>query len=458
MDNSEQKNIDQQREKLKSGLPEIQLIKPCILNNGIIPLPEIKTREVVNESISLFIPASGAGSRMFQSLFDYLNDFDLTKKEIKQFSESVANFAFYKNIDSQLRIAFEGNQLSLEDLIKFIFSERGLNYARLPKGLIPFHLGVDGTSNPFQDSIIQGLKLGIQKIDFHFTIQREFENEIMQSISKVLVDDLSKVQFSEQYKETDSIIFDSYFNPIKISENQFLTRPSGHGALLTNLNRVDADYILIRNIDNVQHSSKSQNSIDVWNRLLNLTLQINKEFKKIWKNPTKEALLRLNEMYHFYDSDHIDSIKTSEQILALINRPLRICGMVTNSGQQGGGPYWVKNKSGFLTKQIVEETQILSNKNQQDLLEKSTHFNPVMIVASVKDFTDKKYDLTQFADHETYFIVSKTYQGKMIQYIERPGLWNGSMAQWTSVFVEIPSEVFSPVKTIMDLLDDKHKL
>jgi hypothetical protein len=457
MENPEQKNIDQQLEKLKSGLPEIQLINPCSLNQGIIHLTEVENREVDDESITWFIPASGSGSRMFQFLFDYLNDGDLSKTEIKQFSESLTSFAFYQHIDSQYRKSFESNELSLSDLIKKILLKDGLNFSKLPKGLVPFHKDENGISNPFQDSIIQGLKLANQKIDFHFTIQKEFENEIKHSISQISVGNVPAIEFSEQYKETDSIAFTDEFNPILISENKFLKRPSGHGALLTNLNGVEADYVLIRNIDNIQHSSKSKQSLEVWNRIVNLTIQIKQGLKKIWENPSKEELLRINEMYHLFDYEHVKSIEKLEEILVLINRPLRICGMVKNSGQPGGGPFWVKNKNGFITKQIVEKAQISNEVSQQKILNESTHFNPVMIVASVKDYTGKKYDLTQFVDDQTYFIVTKNHEGKSIQYLENPGLWNGAMAYWNSVFVEIPSEVFSPVKTILDLLDERHQ-
>ena len=455
MDNPGKKNIESQLDRLKSGLPEIQLVKPCSLNQGIIALNEITNGEINEKSLSWFIPASGSGSRMFQFLFDYLNDGDNSKKEIKLFSESIHNFAFYQKIDEEIKTDFARQKLSLRKLIEFVLLEKGLNFSKLPKGLVPFHKSYEGVSNPFQDSIIQGVKLPVDKINFHFTIQKEFENDIQESISEISIDNLPKIEFSEQYKETDSIAFDEEFNPVMISENEYLKRPSGHGALLTNLNRVEADYILIRNIDNIQHSSKSEQSQDVWTKLVNLTSQIKKGLGEIWDNPKMEALIGINEKYHLYDKEDIDSIKNTDDILHLINRPLRICGMVKNSGQPGGGPFWVK-RNGKLTKQIIEKAQISTDKFQQQILESSTHFNPVMIVASVKDFEGKKYNLSEFVDDQTYFIVNKTHQGNAIQYLENPGLWNGSMALWNSVFVEIPSEVFSPVKTILDLLDERH--
>jgi hypothetical protein len=456
MDQTVQRSIESQLEKLKSGSPEIQLIKPCLLNKGIIQLNKIENLEFKDVSISWFIPASGSGSRMFQFLFDYLNDGDFSKKEIQLFHKSFYQFAFHQKIGNQIKKGFEENNLSLRDLIEFILSDKGLNFSKLPKGLVPFHQGSWGLSNPFQDSIIQGMKLSCEKINFHFTIQKEFEKEIKQSISEILINETLKIEFSEQSKDTDSIAFNNELIPISISENDYLKRPSGHGALLSNLNRVESDYILIRNIDNIQHSSKSKRSFEVWTNLLNLTIQIKKELAEVYRNPTKEIMSIINRKYALFDSKHIDSLKNSDEILALINRPLRICGMVKNSGQPGGGPFWVKAKNGFLTKQIIEKAQISNNINQQTVLENSTHFNPVMIVAAVKDFNGKKYDLKEFVDEQSYFIVAKNHEGKAIQYIENPGLWNGSMANWTSVFVEIPSEVFSPVKTILDLLDDRH--
>ena len=224
---------------------------------------------------------------------------------------------------------------------------------------------------------------------------------------------------------------------------------------MTNLNRVEADYVLIRNIDNIQHTTKSQPSLDVWSNLLALSMQIKKELHEVWHNPSKELLIQINTKYQLVDSEYLESISNSAEILELINRPLRICGMVKNSGQPGGGPFWVKN-NGKLTKQIVEKAQISADKFHQQILANSTHFNPVMIVASIKDFEGKKYNLLDFVDDQTYFVVTKNHKGKSIQYIENPGLWNGSMSEWNSVFVEIPSDVFSPVKTVLDLLDERH--
>jgi hypothetical protein len=455
MDNSYSSNIDVQKDKLIQGIPEINIIKSCSLGDGIIKLNQNLGNTEIDESITWFIPASGSGSRMFQFLFDFLEDGDLNKKEIQQFISSIKEFAFYHKLEGEVRKNIEEENLPIRELIQYILLENGMNFSKMPKGLVPFHIKKEDVSNPFQESIIQGVKLPMDIINFHFTIQKEFENDIQESISEIAIENLPKIEFSEQYKKTDSVAFDEEFNPVMISENEYLKRPSGHGALLTNLNRVEADYVLIRNIDNIQHTTKSQPSLDVWSNLLALSMQIKKELHEVWHNPSKELLIQINTKYQLVDSEYLESISNSAEILELINRPLRICGMVKNSGQPGGGPFWVKS-NGKLTKQIIEKAQISEDTYQQQILENSTHFNPVMIVASVKDFEGKKYNLSDFVDDETYFVVTKNHKGKSIQYLENPGLWNGSMAHWNSVFVEIPSEVFSPVKTILDLLDERH--
>lgn len=455
MNTSEIINIQIQKEKLKNGLPELKLDRPCVLEDGIINLTSFNNLNDFNEMVAWFIPASGSGSRMFQFLFDFLNDGDINRKDIQQFLSSLPKFAFYHSIEYQVREDLEMKKISYQDFIEFILQENGLNFSKLPKGLIPFHNDSKLSSNSFQDSIVQGLKLPVNKIKFHFTIQKEFENQIQKAISEVKLENFPKIEFSEQFKETDSIAFDEALNPIQLSENQFLTRPSGHGALLKNLNSVDADFVLIRNIDNIQHNSKSQESLRVWSDLLSLTKQIKSELAEIWKNPSIELVRQINDKYSLFQADEIDTINNNDDILLLINKPFRICGMVKNIGQPGGGPFWV-NSNGKLSKQIVEKAQISLDLEQQKLVDLSTHFNPVMIVASVTDFQGNKYDLSQFIDDQTYFIVSKKHEGRAIQYLENPGLWNGSMAYWNSVFVEIPSEVFSPVKTILDLLDERH--
>jgi hypothetical protein len=271
-----------------------------------------------------------------------------------------------------------------------------------------------------------------------------------------LNEDNYSLSFSEQRPETDSFVFDENLDLVLNHESIPLRKPAGHGALLQNLNELQSEYILIKNIDNVQHLNKSNQSTTLWNNLIDFAQVVKNQITEIYTKPDLNQLLELNECYQFSTEEYLRSLTNSEQIKDFLNRPFRVCGMVKNSGQPGGGPFWIE-KNGVVSKQIVEKAEISLDIEQQQILEQSTHFNPVMIVASVMDLTGKKYDLSLYSDEQSYFVVNKKYEGKNIKFIEKPGLWNGSMAFWNTIFVEIPSETFSPVKTILDLLDDAHQ-
>jgi hypothetical protein len=263
------------------------------------------------------------------------------------------------------------------------------------------------------------------------------------------------ISFSCQNELTDSYAFDAQKNVVLTETREPLTRPAGHGALLENLNAIDSDLIFIKNIDNIQHYSKSDASTQTWKFLGGIALWLHDEIKNIIQDPSLESLIELNKNFQLYHSDEITNL-SNEEIKDLLNRPLRVCGMVRNEGQQGGGPFWVKDGA-KISKQIVEKVQISSTSDQFRLMAQSSHFNPVMIAAITKDFSNQKFDLQRFKNPTNFFIVKKKHQGKDILFSELPGLWNGSMANWNTVFVEIPSSTFSPVKTVLDLLEDDHK-
>ena len=224
--------------------------------------------------------------------------------------------------------------------------------------------------------------------------------------------------------------------------------------MLNNLNKIDGDLIFIKNIDNIQHLSKSKNTVEVWKLLGGLLIDFRKEAKKVFNDPSVETLKVLNDRYQLFDPKSIKELNI-EEIRELLNRPIRVCGMVRNEGQPGGGPFWVSD-NGKISKQIVEKAQITMRGEQYRLMVQSTYFNPVMIVAFTKDLYGNKFDLNNFKDDSKFFVVKKKYKGQDIRFIELPGLWNGSMAHWNSLFIEIPSATFSPVKTILDLLEDEH--
>jgi hypothetical protein len=265
-----------------------------------------------------------------------------------------------------------------------------------------------------------------------------------------------QTSFSIQEPDANAIAFLEDGSVCRDESGEIVTRPSGHGSLLENLSRTEGEIIFIKNIDNIQHYVKSDKTLETWELLGGILMEFRREVVLIYEHPDFGALAELNRKYQLLPESELVNVTTNDEIRELLNRPIRVCGMVRNQGQTGGGPFWVKEK-GLVTKQIVEKAQIASSPDQLNLMVKSTHFNPVMIAACQYAFDGKKYDLKSFVDHSKYFKVSKTHQGQKIGYIELPGLWNGSMAHWSTIFVEIPSEVFSPVKTIIDLLDESHR-
>ena len=215
---------------------------------------------------------------------------------------------------------------------------------------------------------------------------------------------------------------------------------------------------MIKNIDNVQHLYSSNKTVEIWKILCGLVFEIKRQLQHLYEHPSLESLTELNKRYGLYTTEQLDIVGNSDSIKNLINRPLRISGMVKNQGKAGGGPFFVKDKNGTLSKQIIEGAQVSNEIEQQKLISQSTHFNPVMMVLDVYDFEGKKHDLKNFRNDENYFVVNKKYEGEDISFVELPGLWNGAMYDWNTVFVEIPIETFTPVKTVLDLLDSNHQL
>jgi hypothetical protein len=456
--------IAQQKKAVFGAEPRIHLNRPCKINEGILK-PEadersqlIKLFEKHQPQVTYFIPASGSGSRMLEFLYTFQAQ---REKEIEpkmeRFLNSLEDFAFYRQLPNHVKSSIEQEKIDLEKLIDSILNSPGLNLGQLPKGLIPFHKLGPFILTPLQEHLIQGCLLTESNPNFHFTIQKEFQEaflKIIQSTTALSGADYS-VGFSEQSIQSNSIAFQDNGEVARNMNNEVITRPSGHGALLPTLNSLESEVVLIKNIDNVQHYSKANESIATWKMLSGLLLQFRQDAKTVYDNPSRNGLVELNKKYQLFDAQTLEDIHSEEAIRQLIDRPTRVCGMVKNEGQPGGGPFWVEN-AGKITKQIVEKAQISAENEQRALLLRSTHFNPVMIALSPRSLENKKFDLLDFRDEEAYFIVKKTAEGQNIRYMEQPGLWNGSMANWNSIFVEIPNSVFSPVKTILDLLDPLH--
>jgi hypothetical protein len=467
----EQQKIEQLT-KIKTGNPTLNLIRPCRVNDGIQLISNSQSRnyirlfneKVQNKKITFFTPASGSGSRMFGELYNYINNKGQATGEtiefIEQFLNNIENFSFYNKLPQDLKDQLRNGDIIIIDLIKYILLNNGLSFGDLPKGLIPFHSYGKFIINPFQEHILQGTKIAGEKSEFHFTINPNFENKINHSL-KILKEitglDFS-YSFSNQDKSSHSICFRTD-NEIALDKDKHaILRPSGHGALIENLNTINADIIFIKNIDNIQHFDKAEKALSTKKALGGLLLKFQKDIfillKKIDANSEEWSSIAQNIDKEYNLKIVPKNLSNKKWVFTFFNRPIRMCGMVKNEGQSGGGPFWVQNEKGEVNPQIIEKSQVSSE--QLSILLHATHFNPVDIVCGVKDYRNNKFNLINFVNEDLYFIVNKMEKGDNIKYIEKPGLWNGGMYNWLTLFYEIDSGCFSPVKTILDLLKPPH--
>lgn len=462
--------IEIQRRKIKAGNPAINLIDSCQIDNGIVQLSSKEMQNAANDfdskkknlDLCFFVPASGSGSRMFKAFYDFL----ATPEKDRVGPHQNLGYEMICKLQelgiANLLTSDLANLLAQDDekyadlIIKAFIDEHQLNISSWPKGLIPFHIYEDKILNPFQEHLIHSKDIGNPRSKVHFTINRAFEKQISETVDEISCD--LKVSFSEQDPSTNSIAFTGDFE-VALLNGQPISRPAGHGTLINNLNEIESDIIFIRNIDNLQHQSKSNLSVKtrkgLASELLIFKTEVDNVLSKIARDHAFESSIKtLNDKYDLRLSDLELTSPTSA--FDALNRPLRVCGMVKNEGEPGGGPFWVQDKTDKINRQIVEKSQISDDEDQLKLVQTATHFNPVELICSVKDFTGKKFDLIDYVDEDQYFVVKKTQGAQEIQYIEQPGLWNGAMANWLTLFYEIDAACFSPVKSVFDLLKDPH--
>lgn len=479
--NISQEKVENQIKRFEKGFEKTPLVAPAVIGEGILKLSAeqevsyVATYEASEVTVSKFVPASGAASRMFKALFAFAeaydgseasyNAFEAEKGQPYDFFEGLQKFAFYED----LKVAYEKqHKMPLEEalsaklykeILLCFLNEPGLNYGGLPKGLLQFHLYTDTSKTPAQEHVTEGLKYALKahEVNIHFTVSPEHQQKFEEHIQKVTSSYSEKinVSFSVQKPHTDTVAVTLANEPFKDEKGDILFRPAGHGALLENLNDIEADIIFIKNIDNV-----------VPDRIKDETIRYKKILAGVLLDYQSKAfdLLRQNES----GASVIEQAKTllaemgvkgqlsDDEVIAKLNRPIRVCGMVKNEGEPGGGPFWVAYGEVSLL-QIVESAQIdMNNPEQVDILKKSTHFNPVDLVCGVKNYKGEKFDLMDFQDQDAGFISEKSYAGEKLKAMELPGLWNGSMAHWNTIFVEVPLITFNPVKTVMDLLKANH--
>ncbi len=485
--------IQQQLDFFTKGIPKINLIKSATVGDGIWRFQEKDVISYVSYfdkykksyTIEKFVPASGAATRMFKFLNEFLNEFDsenetingyINKKNAKDLSIFILglkNFPFYKELKEKT-VELNPNYYSLSNdsknylLIKTLLSKEGLDYANKPKGILPFHIRDEKTITPIEENIFESdfFFNENQKTKIHFTINQEFQN-YFENITNRFSD--FEISFSYQNKSTDTLAVNPDNTPFRKADDTLFFRPGGHGALLENLNALTSDIIYIKNIDNVSQNHKvviANYKKLLGGVLMQIQFKIFNYLKKLSNDNISDA--DIQEIKEFAETkmsfplpDEFNFFQTEykvDYLIKILNRPIRVCGMVKNEGEPGGGPYWVQDEKGRLTLQIVESFQIdLNNKAQKEITKGATHFNPVDIVCGVKNFKGEKFDLTQYVDPNTAFITEKTKFGKVIKAFELPGLWNGAMAKWTTIFVEVPLETFNPVKTVNDLLKASHQ-
>ncbi len=487
--------IDQQLKIFSEGIPFVKIVNAGSIGNGIVSISEADQNRLVEfyelnnqkKEIVKFVPASGAATRMFQFLFMFLNEFNpngtsfetyINKKEnklLETFIKSLKDFAFFSSVQKKTKELYPDFEKASEGagtylLIKTMLDDKGLNFRNLPKGLIPFHKYETRTRTAFEEHLYESVYYASvnNNVKLHFTIAKKhlpfFEKELDGIKNRVLKKTKTKFQvsYSFQKKETDTIAVNNDNTVFKNAKNECVFRPSGHGALIENLNDLDADIVFIKNIDNVV-SAKDVDEVAHHKKVLGgklLWIQ-KKVFSYLVMLDKKNASLeKLHEIKTFLRNElNIrESIMTATSIKNILNRPIRVCGVVKNTGAPGGGPFWVQNNNTLPTLQIVEMSQIDSNNSDhQTIVNSATHFNPVDLVCGLKNYKGNKFDLLKFVDSKSGIITDKSQDGRSLKALELPGLWNGSMAYWNSVFVEVPLKTFNPVKTVNDLLHEAHR-
>lgn len=488
----------QQINTFKEGIPFVGLKNAAVIGNGILCFSESEEHELIklyddrskNLDILKFVPASGAASRMFKALFNFLEVYNpdqesldaylkrTNDKDIRIFSEGLERLPFYKQVMDKLPANIDSNGKKLYFFIKELMSEEGHNYGFYPKGLLPFHNYGVNAATPFEEHLKEGALYASSngKSRLHFTISEQHEdmfNEEFNNAGPRVTKETGieyHMDYSFQKSSTDTVAVDMNNNPFRNDDGSMLFRPGGHGALIENLNEQDADIIFIKNIDNVAVMKDAKAVADSKKVLAGVLLKVQEiafnYAEKLEKGVVADAELStikafLTDKLNVRLSNNFDSMPLAESIEILktrINRPIRICGMVKNEGEPGGGPFWITNSTGEISLQIIESAQIdMDNAQQAAIMKNSTHFNPVDLVCGIRNYKGVKFDLLSFVDDKQGFITGKTKDGKELKALELPGLWNGAMADWNTIFVEVPLVTFNPVKSVIDLLKDSHQ-
>lgn len=501
------KKVEKQIELFKTGLPPINLKAAATVDddiNGIKKLSDEKKQHFINHydtkrdaiSIVKFVPASGAATRMFKTLFGFADDYNPDEETINSFINKnkdldlslffvgLEKLPFYELVLKEIEKHYPEYSAMTIDKQRYIFvktmlDQDKLNYGFYPKGLLPFHKYKSHIATAFEEHLFESSFYASSngEAKLHFTISEKYQDIFDDEFKRIedIVERKTKtrfdISFSFQKESTDTIAVTPKDEPFRDDDGRLVFRPSGHGALLENLNDLDADIIFIKNIDNVVVFNYEQDVATYKKVLGGMLLELREQtFNHLRSldeaNIADAKILEIAEFLvqrlNVKVSHEFEKYSKKYQIEYLqekLNRPIRVCGMVKNEGEPGGGPFWIKEESGNISLQIVESAQVdRKSKNQKEILKNSTHFNPVDLVCSVRNYKGEKFNLEKYSDPKTSFITMKTKVGKDLKALELPGLWNGSMANWNSIFVEVPLITFNPVKTVTDLLKTTHQI
>ncbi len=492
---SEEK-IAEQLACFEKGFPFLKLSAAASVENGGIMLATEADQQrylaawdaykAGDKKIVKFVPASGAASRMFKNMFEFLGaDYNVPTTDFeKKFFDHIHNFAFYndlnaacmdntgKNIDALIA------EKNYKAVVANLLEAAGLNYGSLPKGLLKFHRYADGVRTPLEEHLVEGALYAAGKsgdVFVHFTVSTEHRELFQKLVDSKAAEYAAKygvnyhISFSEQKPSTDTVAADMENKPFRDKDGKLLFRPGGHGALIENLNDLDADVVFIKNIDNVVPDRLKDDTVTYKKLLAGVLVTLQKqafEYLKLldsgsYRHDELENIIRfVQQQLHCRRAD-LKDLEDADLVIYLrkkLNRPMRVCGMVKNVGEPGGGPFLAYNPDGTVSLQILESSQIdMNDAEKKAMFEKGTHFNPVDLVCAVRNYKGEKFNLLNYVDKATGFISYKSKNGKDLKALELPGLWNGSMSDWNTVFVEVPLSTFNPVKTVNDLLREQHQ-
>ena len=458
--------VEHQIENFRRGFPSLQVVSAASPSDGITILTAEQATDYAAKfdnrdasvTVAKFVPASGAATRMFKELFEFFNE-DKRGKGIDTLLQNIEKFAFYPELKEVV------SDFSDEKAVVSAIIKQGLGYGSLPKGLVTFHSYSNGARKAVEEHLVEGALYGAANgvVRLHFTVSPEHEGAFRALLAErtakyeALFGVKYDISFSQQKSSTDTIAVNPDNTPFRTDSGDLLFRPAGHGALIENLNEIEASIIFVKNIDNVTTDALRADTVLYKKALAGLLLDVQKQaFETL--AALKAGTADLVAVATFVEKSlcvKLPATYDAALLEKLLSRPIRVCGMVRNEGEPGGGPFWVANGDGTQTLQIAESSQISAE--DMHLMKDATHFNPVDLVCGVYAADGSKYNLLNYTDPATGFISSKSSGGRDLRAQELPGLWNGAMADWNTIFVDVPISTFSPVKVVQDLLRPQHQ-